>query len=262
MILPKSIFLLSIPIFLLADNYQLTEMEKRSVTMAKKWINNNSKIIKQKDGSLAFYYGDNMPSLICKPSLATVIKLEKGEKVEALKSGDPEQWKFDTVEKERSFVLVKPVRANIMTNLIIFTDRRIYNIKLISTKNSWLPSISFIYDKNEEMHTDLLSSETSPKNKSNKTQKSTPKHDSSEYFISSNGWKPNKVYTKHGKTYIDLKGIDKGNLPKLFVMNRNKSRPVHYTYKNHQFVVNGIVKKAILVKDGLSKTIIHLRRKK
>ena len=47
----KSMLLTLLPIFLFSENYSLSTMEKKSVQMAKKWINNNSKIERQKDGS-------------------------------------------------------------------------------------------------------------------------------------------------------------------------------------------------------------------
>ena len=268
----QKVFLLAIlPLLGYSENYSLTSMEKKSITMAKAWMNNNSKIVKQNDGSLAFYYGDNMPSLICKPFNATVIKLEKGERIQNLKSGDPDRWKFDKIDGDRPFVLVKPNKANIMTNLIIFTDRRIYNIKLVSTKTSWLPSISFIYNKEQTKKTpssnifdskDITESSKSAKQKSVSTKKASKKS-TSNYVISSDGiWKPSNVFNKHGKTYINLDTRDDSNLPRLYVINGNSRKTINYHFKNTQLVVNTIIKKAILVKDGLSKTIIHIRRKR
>jgi len=269
----KKVFLLSIlsPILLFSESYSLNSMEKKSVSMAKAWMNNNSKIVKQPDGSLAFYYGDNMPSLICKPFNATVIKLEKGERIQNLKSGDPDRWKFDKIDGDRPFVLVKPNKANIMTNLIIFTDRRIYNIKLVSTKASWLPSISFIYGKEQTKKTTLPSIfDSKDKTESSKptiiksvsTKKPSIKS-TSNYIISSDGiWRPSNVFNKNGKTYINLDTRDNSNLPRLYVINGNSRKTINYHFKNTQLVVDGIIKKAILIKGGLSKTIIHIRRKR
>ena len=266
----KIFYLIILPLFLFSENYSLTSMEKKSISMAKAWMNNNSKIVKQADGSLAFYYGDNMPSLICKPLNATVIKLEKGETVKDIKSGDSARWKFDSVDGDNPSILVKPTKANIMTNLIIFTDRRIYNIKLISTKSSWLPSISFIYDK-KNTNTNL-SSIFDPEDKTEVTTyktdkklstKKQPKKYQSEYIISSDGsWKPSNVFTRNGKTYINIDSRDENNLPRLYIINGNSSKTINYTYKNTQLLVNGIIKKAILIKGGLSKTIIHIRRRR
>jgi len=267
----KSILITLVPLFLFSENYSLSQMEKKSVQMAKKWINNNSKIERQSDGSLAFYYGDNMPSLICKPLTATVIKLEKGETLKDIKSGDSNRWKFDKVENavdDRTFVLVKPTTANIMTNLIIFTDKRIYNIKLISTANTWTPSISFIYESkaNRGSNTKPLFStaeESKPQAHQKPTQKSTkqatPK---SEYIVKSDGtWKPKSIFTKKGKTYIDIGEQDIKQL-RLYVINSNKSKTIKYSYKHNKLIINSIVKKAILSKGSLGKTIVNIRRRK
>ena len=266
----RKILLISLPLFLFSDNYSLSLMEKKSIQMAKKWINNNSKIKRQKDGSLAFNYGDNMPSLICKPLTATVIKLEKGETLKDIKSGDSERWKFDKVENavnDRTFVLVKPTKANIMTNLILFTNKRIYNIKLVSTANTWTPSISFIYESEANGESDKKSFFSAVEKEKPKMHKKPIKKEvkplasRSKYVIKSNGsWKPESVFTKKGKTYIhvDDKNID--NI-RLYLMNKNISKTIKYSYKNKYLVVNAIIKEAILVKDEFGKTIINIRRR-
>jgi len=262
------------PILVCSNSYSLNSMEQKSISMAKEWMNNNTKIIKQNDGSLAFKYGDNMPSLICRPYNATIIKLEKGEKIEGIRSGDPTRWKFDKIERERPSILVKPNKANIMTNLIIFTDRRIYNIKLVATSKSWLPGISFIYDKSdthanhsvttsksEDIEIPILETRLKSK-KSKKIKHKKVKKSKLQYItVSDSTWQPKNVFNKHGKTYITIGNWNINKLPRLYILD-GKSSTFRYTYKNNQLVVNGIINKAILVKDGFGKTIIKIRRKK
>lgn len=265
----KQVFFITflLPLFLLSDKYLLSPMEKKSIQMAQKWINNNSKIQRQKDGSLAFYYGDNMPSLICKPLTATTIKLEKGEVLKSIKSGDSERWKFDKVENAvngRTFVLVKPTKSNIMTNVILFTDKRIYNIKLISTNSTWIPSIGFIYDQDTKEETvtstTTIDREIEVEKPKIKSQKKSNKHKLSQYSIkTSSGWNPADIYQKHGKTYIKVgKKSDKDY--KLFVMNKNRSKTVRYRHRGNYLVVNTIIEKAILIKDGFMKSVIKIRK--
>ena len=271
--------LIILPSYLFSDNYSLSAVEEKSIQMAKKWMNNNTKIERQNDGSLSFYYGDNMPSLICKPLNATIIKLGKDEVIKDFKTGDSERWKFDTVANAvdgRSFMLVKPMVANIMTNLIIFTDKRIYNIKLISTKNTWTPAISFIYrDKpiENKVNKKPIENKVNKKpieNKVNKKPINKPivikKHvkpaiKKTEYTFRSDGsWTPKNVFTKHGKTYITL---DDQNIEdiRLYILNQNH-KTITYRYRANQLVINAILKKAILIKDNFSKTIVHIRRNK
>ena len=227
--------------------------------MAKKWMDNNTKIERQKDGSLAFYYGDNMPSLICKPLNATIIKLGKGEVIKDFKTGDSERWKFDTVTNatdDRSFILVKPLKSNIMTNLIIFTDQRIYNIKLISTKNTWTPAISFIY-KDKPIENKVVQNPINKQIVIKKEVKSAIKK--AEYTFVSNGyWTPKNVFTRYGKTYISLGNQNIKDI-RLYILNKNK-KTITYRYRANQLVIDAILKKAILVKDGLNKTVINIRR--
>ena len=262
----KGILLIFAPLFIFADNYSFSSSEKKSIEMANRWINNNSKIVKQVDGSLAFYYGDNMPTLICKPLNATIVKLERGEEFKDLRTGDAKRWKFDVVENAtdgRTFILVKPTKSNIMTNLIIFTNKRIYNIKLIASNSDWTPSISFIYEKKETLESkkELFVKPIQSK-VSNQTHKPTNKIKKSKYIISSNGtWKPNKIFTKKGKTYIEV-GKENINNTRLFIMNNKTSSTIRYTHKDKYLVANTIIQKAILIKDSLTKTTIKIRRRK
>jgi len=260
----RKILLSVFPIFLFSDNYMLSPVEQKSIDMAKRWMNNNTKIERQDDGSLSFYYGDNMPSLICKPLNATIIKLGKDEVIKDFKTGDSERWKFDTVANAvdgRSFMLVKPMVANIMTNLIIFTDKRIYNIKLISTKNTWTPAISFIYgDKSIEKKVDPKPIDKQKVIKQD-IKPAIKKAKKAEYSFKSNGsWKPKNVFTKHGKTYISVGNANIKNI-RLYVLNKS-NKIITYKYRAHQLIIDAILRKAILVRDGFSKTIVNIRRNK
>jgi len=264
-----------LPVLALSDKYSLTPLEQKSIEMAKKWMNNNTRIHRQKDGSISFYYGDNMPSLVCRPLNATVIKLEKGEKVTAIKTGDTKRWKFDIVDNAaggRSFVLVKPTEKNIMTNLIIFTDKRVYNIKLISSATAWTPSISFIYndEKPEQPSFTQTFTPSPPKPEKPKAAPTPPKkitktphkkRELSPYSITSTGsWKPSRIFTKRGKTYIDIGNVDPASIH-LFVNNQNTRRTIHYKYHNHMLIADGIIQKAVITKKGFGTTVIHIKRR-
>ena len=240
----KSTLIIFIPLFLFSANYSFSQQEYKSIQMAKKWINGNSRIKKQKDGFLGFYYDDSMPSVICKPLNATMIKLGKGEVYKTLRTGDIKRWKFDVVEKateDRTFILVKPEKSEIMTNLIIFTNQRTYNIKLISSSSNWTPSISFIYKNGSQ--TNISDSIQPP-----------------EYMIESDGiWKPFKIFTKNAKTYINIGESDIKNI-RLYLINKNMKKTVTYTYKNKNLVIDAIIDEAILIRDYFTKTIIKISK--
>ena len=260
----KTLLLAMLPLFLFSNNYSLSTMEKKSIQIANKWIENNTKIEKQPDGSLGFYYGDNMPSVICKPLNATIIKLGKGEEYKSLRTGDSERWKFDVVENAtdgRTFVLVKPTQPNIMSNVIIFTDQRMYNIKLISSPTNWTPSISFIYNNTTpnfsiSNHSNIEQTQKKPIKKLTKQVVAK-----SKFIIKSNGfWKPTSIFIKKGKTYIHIGDKNINNI-RLYLINKNIKKTIKYSYRNKYLVVNAIIKKAILIEDGLTKTIINIRKR-
>ena len=84
------------------------------------------------------------------PGQITDIVLQEGEQLVGpgpVASGDTVRWIIgDTVSgagaRRRVHILVKPTRSDIMTNMIINTDRRTYHVELRATAASYMASVS------------------------------------------------------------------------------------------------------------------------
>ncbi len=50
---------------------------------------------------------------------------------------------------KRTHILVKPTRADLVTNLVINTDRRTYHLELRSTENTYMASVSWAYAQDQ-----------------------------------------------------------------------------------------------------------------
>lgn len=91
------------------------------------------------------------------PGQVTDIVLQEGEELVGpgpVASGDTVRWIIgDTVSgsgaARRVHILVKPTRTDIMTNIIINTNRRTYHIELRATPATYMASVSWSYPEQE-----------------------------------------------------------------------------------------------------------------
>src|SRR6185503_12155315 len=80
----------------------------------------------------------------------TDIALEPGEKLVSVSAGDTVRWVVgDTSSGEGRdaivHILVKPIGADLDTNLVITTDRRTYHLEMHSSAATYMASVSWTY---------------------------------------------------------------------------------------------------------------------
>jgi P-type conjugative transfer protein TrbG len=79
-------------------------------------------------------YGHGHPVLRCAPLRACAVELEPGELVLSTASGDSERWLVQVVATgpaaRTPLVVVKPTACDLSTNLLVSTDRRLYEVGL------------------------------------------------------------------------------------------------------------------------------------
>jgi P-type conjugative transfer protein TrbG len=91
------------------------------------------------------------------PGKVTDIALEAGERLVGsgpVAAGDTVRWVIGDTESgtgptKRVHILVKPTRPDLVTNLIINTDRRTYHLELRSTEKTYMASISWAYPQDQ-----------------------------------------------------------------------------------------------------------------
>jgi P-type conjugative transfer protein TrbG len=83
-----------------------------------------------------FPFGHVRPALRCAPLRACAVELEAGELVLATSLGDSERWLLQAASSgpgaRTPILVVKPTACDLSTNLVVATDRRIYEISLDS----------------------------------------------------------------------------------------------------------------------------------
>jgi len=86
--------------------------------------------------AVVFPFGRLQPQLTCAPLRACVVVLEPGERVLGKASGDTERWLIAQtatgVGGRTALLVVKPTDCNLATNLVVTTDRRVYDVTLTS----------------------------------------------------------------------------------------------------------------------------------
>ena len=179
------------------------------------------------------------------PGRVTDIALQEGEELISVSAGDTVRWIVgDTTSasgaEKRVHILVKPVRADLKTNLVITTNRRLYLLELTATEKNWMASISWDYP-----HDRLLLLQR----RAQQAEKATPvaagialEQLAFRYRISgdSPAWRPLRAFDDGEHVYIQFPpGIAQGELPPLFVVGTaGKAELVNYRYRAPYYVVD------------------------
>ncbi|MBX9693006.1 MAG: TrbG/VirB9 family P-type conjugative transfer protein [Cyanobacteria bacterium] len=132
------------------DTIKLDAKQQKGVSLADQWKDKSTLPFMGEDGSVQFIFGATLPSVVCAPLYACDVALQPGEVIRQVMLGDASRWKVSpgitgSGENTVAHVVVKPSDAGLSTNLVIHTDRRSYNIRLISKKDQWMPLVSFSY---------------------------------------------------------------------------------------------------------------------
>ncbi|MBB5520110.1 MULTISPECIES: P-type conjugative transfer protein TrbG [Alphaproteobacteria] len=181
------------------------------------------------------------------PSQVSDIALQKGEKIVSVSAGDTVRWVIgDTVsgggENARAHVLVKPIKEDLKTNLVIITDRRAYHLELTSTPETYMASASWTYP-----HDALLALR-----RDNRTAEKavTQVVDTGldidklrfRYAVSGDSppWRPVRVFDDTHKVYIQFPArLDQGEAPPLFVVGPDGDNLlVNYRVRGRYYIVD------------------------
>ena len=230
-------------------------------------------------GAIVFAYQSYIPKITCRPMRVTDIILQPGEMVTGVFPGDTARWTFipgrsGPAGNEQIHVLVKPLMADISTNLVINTDRRTYNIDLMSSSKEFMPSVSFNYpldtmaawdvfiaDKQKERNTMELLSDGE--------YKVNPEELHFNYEIRGKDdirWKPIRVWDDGIKTYIQFPSqstIKSIEAPVFVIFEGRREMLVNYRVARDMFIVDKVFTKAGLIAGiGAQQSRVVITRRK
>lgn len=237
-----------------------------SLEIARKWINNPSMSFPGKEGSIMFTFGASLPTLYCTPLFVCGIRLQPGEVVIQIDSGDSVRWHVTpsvsgSGPTATTSLMVKPTDSGLKTNLSVATNRRRYNISLVSTLDDWMPEIAFSYPE-EPMaawanYTHMFKS---PEKDASAAPAECPSNDlkmettnlNFDYKISGDepSWLPLRVFSDGTKTYIDFpKEMCSDTAPALVLIDDfEREQLVNYRMINEtRYMVDKVIQRAALV---------------
>jgi P-type conjugative transfer protein TrbG len=185
--------------------------------------------------------------LYASPEKVSTIALQPGEELIDVSTGDTVRWVIgDTVSGQgstrRVHILIKPTLPDIQTNLVVLTDRRTYHVELISTKQTYMASISWTYP------TDSLVALRKQNELARESEKRVADRgvrlDNLNFRYRIEGddppWRPLRAFDDGHKVFIQMpSGLSQGEAPPLFIAGSD-GRPnlVNYRVRGSYYIVD------------------------
>ncbi|EQA90432.1 conjugative transfer protein TrbG [Burkholderia pseudomallei MSHR338] len=201
------------------------------------------------------------------PGRVTVIALQPGEELVTVAAGDTVRWivgdtSSGTGDALRVNVMVKPIRSNLKTNLVITTSRRTYLIELTSTEKAWMASVSWDYPKDRML---ALQRQAQSAQATAPVETGLPLEKIRfRYAVSGSNapWKPLRAFDDGEKVYIQFPaGIAQGELPPLFVIGaQGEGQLVNYRFRTPYYIVDRLFGAAELRLGGDKGDVVRIER--
>lgn len=254
-------------------NPKLSGPEKHGVAIAKSYTASRLTPAAGGGGSVVFSFGAALPTIVCSTLKVCVLKLQEGETTNMAAAGDTGRWVITPAASgvgsaRRELVLIKPIDIGLETNLVITTDRREYNIKLVSHASEWMPFVEFTYP--DQMKADWeaftqarRASELAESARVAAVRAATvlPTGESVtdlDFGFELSGdkpaWRPLRVYSDRSKTYIELPPeTNKGEAPVLVgIADDDTMELINYRSVGNRLVVDQVIERAALL-SGVGK---------
>lgn len=180
--------------------------------------------------------------LYAAPGQVSEIALQPGETPTSVSAGDTVRWVLgDTTSGSgaatRVHILVKPIRGDIATNLVITTDRRVYHLELEATSGTYMASVSWHYPQDDfAQGSERITQARSPD--------AAPAIDTLRFRYAISGddppWAPLRAFDDGRKVYIQFPArLDQGEAPPLFALDANgEHQLVNYRVRGSYYIVD------------------------
>jgi len=206
--------------------------------------------------------------LYAAPSQVTDIALESGEKLVSVSAGDTVRWIVgDTTSGEgknaQVHILVKPIGADLETNLVITTDRRTYHLELRSSEKTYMASVSWTYPASELIALKKQRAEADVAANTVADSGINAEQLRFRYRIEGDApWKPRQVFDDGAKVYIQFPlGLAQSEAPPLFVIGPDgKPALVNYRVRGTTYIVDRLFAAAELRLGTAPQRIVRIVR--
>ncbi|OJW25822.1 MAG: P-type conjugative transfer protein TrbG [Rhodospirillales bacterium 69-11] len=204
------------------------------------------------------------------PGEITDIALEPSEQLTGsgpVAAGDTVRWIIGDTESgvgpaKRVHILVKPTRADLVTNLIINTDRRTYHLELHSDDKTYMASVSWAYAQDQLI---------ALRQQNAAAEATTPVATGVDlnalnfrYRIEGDDppWRPLRAFDDGRQVFIEFPtGISQGELPPLWVIGaEGDGQLVNYRVRGHHMIVDRLFAAAELKLGGKHQEVVRIVR--
>jgi P-type conjugative transfer protein TrbG len=203
-------------------------------------------------------FGTAAPELECETLRVCAIELETGERVVKTYLGDGERWKVDVQLSQeggvKPLVVLKPTECGIETNLIVSTDRRIYDV-LVKSRGCGSPGeglklgprrLRFEYGSFSQAWND----KGQPAAAAGAAPPGTAKPQNLNFKYSwSGGWrgpKPKLVYDDGKRVYVRLEKVPE-KAPAIFRQGAEGLELVPFRLEGDVYVIEAMPEEFVLV---------------
>lgn len=206
--------------------------------------------------------------VIASPGHVTTIALEPGEQLITKAAGDTDQWFVgDTPGSgDRTLLMIKPLKPNVETNLVVSTDRRLYQIDLKSVPGVYQSEVRWNYPADfarqliARHHEQVEAAEDVLDGDVNLTEL-----DFGYRIRVKEGepdWTPRRVFTDGRKTYIGFpENLAVMEAPPLFVLSRKgEAQLVNYHVQGHYYIVDRVIDRAELRLGESPQKVVTIER--
>ena len=204
------------------------------------------------------------------PGEVTDIALQEGEQLVGsgpVAAGDTVRWVIGDTESgagasKRTHILAKPTRPDLVTNLVINTNRRTYLLELRSTEKTYMASVSWQYPQDQLI---------ALRRQAESADAATPIDSGIDigklrfrYAIEGDNppWRPTQVFDDGQKVYIEFaRGIAQGEMPPLFVIGSDGGTElVNYRARQNYYIVDRLFAAAELRLGGDNQQKVRIVR--
>ena len=206
--------------------------------------------------------------LYAAPSQVTDIALEPGEKLVSVSAGDTVRWVVgDTTSGEgkqaQVHILVKPIGADLETNLVITTDRRTYHLEMHATAATYMASVTWTYPAAELVA--LKRQRVEAANAAAAIAEGGVNLEDLRFRYRLEGdapFKPRQVFDDGAKVYIQFPpGLAQSEAPPLFVLGPDgNSALVNYRVRGTTYIVDRLFAAAELRLGTAPQRVVRIIR--
>ncbi len=204
------------------------------------------------------------------PGQVTDIALQESEQLTGsgpVAAGDTVRWIIGDTESgagatKRIHILVKPTRPDLLTNLVINTDRRTYLLELRSTSATYMASVSWQYPQDQLIalrRQNAAAATAAPIDAGIDVSKLRFRY---QITGDNPAWRPLSAFDDGSKVYIEMpRGLAQGEAPPLFVIGpEGDGQLVNYRVRQNYYIVDRLFAAAELRLGGEHQQTVRISR--